>query len=66
MNNYFLPISVLPTFQTFCPGPVGVHFALMAVQFAHFQVQARKGVFLGGVGGVLSTYISPKGFVTVD
>ena len=31
------------------------------VRFAHFQVQARKWGVLGGVGGVLSTYISPKG-----
>ena len=42
MNKFFLPTSrkVLPTFQTFCP--VGVHFAQMVVDFAHFQVQARK------------------------
>ena len=45
------------TFQTFCPD--GVHFAQTAVQFAHFQNQARKGVFWSEVGGVLCTYISP-------
>ena len=32
-------------FQTFCP--VGVAIAQMIVQFAHFQVWARKGGVLG-------------------
>ena len=48
----------LLTFQSFCP--VGVHFAQTAVQFAHFQVQARKRGVLA-VGGVLYSYIVPKG-----
>ena len=49
MNNNFLPISrnVFPTFQTYCP--VGVQVDQTVVHFAHFQVQARKRVFLGGV-----------------
>ena len=47
MNNSFLPTSrkVLPTFQTFCP--VGIQIAQTVDQFAHFQIQARKGVVLG-------------------
>ena len=45
-----------PTFQTFCP--VGVQDAQTVVHIAHFP---GKGVFWGGVGGVLCMYISPKG-----
>ena len=61
---FFLPTSrkVLPTFQTFCP--VGVHFAQMVVDFAHFQVQARKR---GVLGCGWRCFVYPrKGFVTAE
>ena len=59
MNKFVLPTSrkVLSTFHSFCP--VGVQFAQTVVPFAHFQNQARKGVF--GVGlGVFCVRIIPE------
>ena len=50
--------NFLSTFHTFFP--VGVQVAQTVAHFAHFQVQARKMVFWGGVRGVLCMYISPK------
>ena len=49
----------LPTFQTFCL--VGVHFAQTVVHLPTFQFRPGKGVFWGGFGNVLYTYIAPKG-----
>ena len=48
--------NVLSIFQRYCQFEVQV-----AQTVVHFQVQARKRGVLGGVGGVLCTYISPKG-----
>ena len=64
MNKLFLPTSrkVLSTFQTFCPvGDLGVQFAQTVVHLPTFKFRPGKGVFWGGVEGVLCKYILPKG-----
>ena len=55
-----------PLLENFCLlfkhfAQLGVHVAETVLHFAHFQVQAKKEVSWGGVGGVLCTYISQKG-----
>ena len=61
MNKFFLPTSRkdLSTFQTFCP--VGVQYAQTVVHLPTFKFRPGKGVFWGGVEGVLCKYILPKG-----
>ena len=58
--EFFLPTSrnVLSTFQTFCPD--GVQLAQTVVQFANFQVQARKRGVLGCSWGCFMFVHIPK------
>ena len=76
MNKFFIQSSAdLTWIIFFCPlletfahfsnilpswGP-RLQVTQTVVNFAQFQVQARKRGVLGGVGGVLCMYISPKG-----
>ena len=66
MNNFFYPLL-----EKFCP--LFKHFAQLGSILLRryfilptFKIRPGNEVFWGGVGGVLCTYISRKGFVTAE